>query len=73
MTADAAPQGTHRVLANVMERDWSLHFIGPDDHTRVGPWLLLESDDEVKDILRWGNISEAELTGTEPCHLSEQK
>jgi hypothetical protein len=62
MTANAAPQGKHRVLVNVMESDWSLHFIGPDGHTRVGPWLLLESHDEVGDILRWGNISEAELT-----------
>jgi hypothetical protein len=57
--------GTNRVLANVMESDWSLHFIGPDGQTRVGPWLLLDSHDEVREILRWGNASEAELADHE--------
>jgi hypothetical protein len=50
-----------RVLVNVMESDWSLHFIGPDGKTQVGPWLLLDSHDEVRAILRWGNISAEEL------------
>jgi hypothetical protein len=43
-----------RVLVNVMESDWSVHFIGPDGQTRIGPWLLLDSHDEVRAILRCG-------------------
>ena len=50
-----------RVLCNVMTSDCSLHFIGPDGKTRIGPWLLLDSHDEVRAILRWGNISAEEL------------
>lgn len=35
--------------------------VGPDGQTRVGPWLLLDSHDEVRDILRWCNATETEL------------
>lgn len=52
---------SHRVLANIMSNDWAVHFIGPDGHTRIGPWLLHDSHDEVRKLLRWGNISEEEL------------
>src|ERR1700739_1758878 len=51
----------HRVLINVMQSDWSVHFIGPDGKTRIGPWLLLDNEDEVTAILRWGNITDEEL------------
>ena len=54
-----------RVLCNVMTRDWSVNFIGPDGKTRVGPWLLLNSHDEVRAILRWGNVSDEELAERE--------
>jgi hypothetical protein len=50
-----------RVLCNVMESDWAVHFIAPDGKTRIGPWLLLDSHDEVRAILRWGNISAEEM------------
>jgi hypothetical protein len=36
------------VLCNVMTSDWSVNFIGPDGKTRIGPWLLLDSHDEVR-------------------------
>jgi len=48
----------HRVLVNVMSTDWSVHFIGPDRQTRIGPWLLFDGHDEVMGILRWGNITD---------------
>jgi hypothetical protein len=51
-----------RVLCNVMTNDWSVHFIRPDGKTRIGPWLLLESHDQVSAILRWGNINDEELS-----------
>jgi hypothetical protein len=50
-----------RVLCNVMTSDWSVNFIGPNGKTRIGPWLLLDSHDEVRAILRWGNIADEEL------------
>jgi hypothetical protein len=50
-----------RVLCNVMFSDWSVHFIAPDGRTRIGPWLLLDSHEEVRAILRWGNITAEEL------------
>jgi hypothetical protein len=48
----------HSVLVNVVaERDWAVHFIGPDGRTRIGPWLLLDSEAEVINILRWGGAA----------------
>jgi hypothetical protein len=29
---------------------------GPDGRTRIGPWLLLDSHNEVLAILRWENV-----------------
>jgi hypothetical protein len=46
-----------RVLMNIMETDWSVHFIGPDHSTRVGPWLLFDCREEVIAILQWGGAS----------------
>ena len=40
-----------RVLCNVMESDWAVHFIAPNGKSRIGPWLLLDSHDEVRAIL----------------------
>jgi hypothetical protein len=48
-----------------MTSDWSVNFIGPDGKTRNGPWLLLDSHDEVRAILRWGDITAEELTSHE--------
>jgi hypothetical protein len=51
----------HRVLMNVMESDWAVHFIAPDGKTRSGPWLLLKNKAEVDAILRWGTVSPEDL------------
>jgi hypothetical protein len=45
----------------VITDDWSVNFVGPDGKTRIGPWLLLDSHEEVRAILRWGNITDEEL------------
>ena len=50
-----------RVLCNVQSQGWAIHFIGPDGTTRVGPWLLFNSHDEVRAILAWADISPEEL------------
>jgi hypothetical protein len=54
-----------RVLVNVMGRDWAVHFIGPDGRTRIGPWLLLDSKEEVLTLLRWANATEADFEAFE--------
>ena len=51
----------HRVLVNVASSDWAVHFIAPDGKTRIGPWLLHDSHDEVIKILRWCGITDEEL------------
>jgi hypothetical protein len=52
-----------RDLCNVRQgrEDWSIHFIAPDGQTRIGPWLLPDTNDEVLAILRWGNPSDEEM------------
>lgn len=55
----------NRVLVNVMSSDWAVHFIGPDGQTRIGPWLLHDSHDEVRELLRWGNPTEEEWAAHE--------
>jgi hypothetical protein len=51
----------HRVLVNVASSDWAVHFIGPDGQTRIGPWLLHHSHDEVLKILHWCGVTDDEL------------
>jgi len=51
----------HRVLVNVSASDWAVHFIAPDGQTRIGPWLLHDSHEEVLKILAWCGITEEEL------------
>jgi hypothetical protein len=51
----------HRVLVNVSGSDWAVHFIGPDGQTRIGPWLLHDSYDEVLAILVWCGVTQEEL------------
>jgi hypothetical protein len=50
-----------RVLVNIQSGEWSMHFIGPDNRTRFGPWLLLDTHEDARAILRWGNVSAEKL------------
>ena|ERR1700733_6696010 len=50
-----------RVLCNVMESDWAVHFIAPDGKTRIGPWLLLDSHDEVVTVCAGGTSRPEEM------------
>jgi hypothetical protein len=54
-------QSRHRVLVNVSSSDWAVHFIAPDGRTRIGPWLLHDTADEVEKLLAWGSVSTEEL------------
>ena len=51
----------NRVLVNVKSSGWSVHFIGTDGETRIGPWLLHDSHDEVRKLLSWGNPTPDEM------------
>jgi hypothetical protein len=51
----------HRVLVNVASSDWAVHFIGPDGKTRIGPWLLHDSHEDVLKIFEWCGITEEVL------------
>jgi hypothetical protein len=47
-----------RVLVNIQSSQyWSVHFIGPDNKTRIGPWLLFDNHEQARAILHWGRIS----------------
>lgn len=50
-----------RILVNIQSSEWSVHFMAADCKTRIGPWLLFDTHDEVREILRWGNITPEEL------------
>lgn len=43
-----------------------MHFIGPDGQTRIGPWLLHDSHDEVLKILESCEISTAVICCSVP-------
>ena len=44
-----------------MQRDWAVHFIDSDYRTRIGPWLLCDSHEDVLKILHWGHIAPEDL------------
>jgi hypothetical protein len=44
-----------------MQSEWAVHFMESDGQTRIGPWLLCDSHDEVLRILRWGHITPEDL------------
>jgi hypothetical protein len=54
-------ESRNRVLVNVASSDWAVHFIAPDGQTRIGPWLLHDTAEEVEKLLAWGNVSTEEL------------
>ena len=53
-------------LVNVASSDWAVHFIAPDGKTRIGPWLLHESHDQVLMILEWCGSFVDTAISTEP-------
>jgi hypothetical protein len=55
----------NRILFNVAGSSWAVHFIGPDGWTRIGPWLLLDTHDQVRRIIRWGNATPDEVESHE--------
>jgi hypothetical protein len=51
----------HAITCNVMASDWAVHFIDTDYRTRIGPWLLCDSADEVVRVLEGAQMSADQL------------
>jgi len=48
----------HRVLVSVLVvHEWSVTFVRTATNTRIGPWLLFDTHDEVRTMLAWGEPS----------------
>ncbi len=61
MPAVGSPK-IHHILTNVMNSDGvSVHFMDEDGVTRVGPWLILDTEEEAETLLRRGNITDEEM------------
>jgi hypothetical protein len=53
---------THKIDCHVKDgQSWSVTFREHRTNTAVGPWVLLDSAEEVLRLLTWGNISHADL------------
>jgi hypothetical protein len=42
----------HAVECHLMESNWAVHFIDTDGQTRIGPWLLCDSHDDVSSTVQ---------------------
>jgi hypothetical protein len=50
------------VTVHIASKDWCVHFLVTTTQTPVGPWLLFESNDEIKaKVFTWGHVAEEEL------------
>ncbi len=56
------PLKVHRILTNVVGvTDSAVHFMDEDGCTRIGPWLILDTLQDVETLLRKGNITDDDL------------
>src|SRR5882757_7483512 len=58
---------THRILINFQSQDWSVHFMDSDGKTRIGPWLLFDSADDIRRIFKWARATPEQLEDFESC------
>jgi hypothetical protein len=74
----------HRISCHVMSSDWAVHFIDTDYRTRIGPWLLCDSAEDVEKSLVWGHATLDDLeehrlnihrwgVGGAPLHLTSRE
>jgi hypothetical protein len=56
-----ATGGPHVISCHVMRVGWSVTFIDVDYKTRIGPWLLCDTHEEVLKILAWGHVTAEDL------------
>jgi hypothetical protein len=47
------------VTVNVLKGEWCVHFVITATQVPVGPWLLFESNDEIKaKVFSWGRVTD---------------
>ena len=50
------------ITVHIASNDWCLHFVVTATQIPVGPWLLFDSNDEIKaKVFTWGHVSEEDL------------
>jgi hypothetical protein len=50
------------VTAHIASSGWCVHFVITATQNPIGPWLLFDSSDEIREkVFVWGNVSAAEL------------
>jgi hypothetical protein len=51
------------ITVHIASNDWCVHFVVTDTQKPVGPWLLFDSNDEIKaKVFTWGHVAEEDLT-----------
>jgi hypothetical protein len=50
------------ITVHIASNDWCVHFVVTATQIPVGPWLLFDSNDEIKaKVFTWGHVSEEDL------------
>jgi hypothetical protein len=51
------------ITVHLASNDWCVHFVVTATQIPVGPWLLFDSNDEIKaKLFTWGHVAEEDLT-----------
>jgi hypothetical protein len=51
------------ITVHIASNDWCVHFVVTATQIPVGPWLLFDSNDEIKaKVFAWGHVAEEDLT-----------
>ena len=47
------------ITVHIASNDWCVHFVVTATQIPVGPWLLFDSNDEIKSkVFTWGHVTE---------------
>jgi hypothetical protein len=51
------------ITVHIASNDWCVHFVVTATQIPIGPWLLFDSNDEIKaKVFTWGNVAEEVMT-----------
>ncbi len=51
------------ITVHIASNDWCVHFVVTATQIPVGPWLLFDSNDEIKaKVFTWGHVTEEDMT-----------
>jgi hypothetical protein len=50
------------ITVHIASKEWCVHFVVTATQIPVGPWLLFDSNDEIKaKVFTWGQVAEEDL------------